>query len=177
MVSLRRYIPPPWVLVLIGLVLNIGAIIVTSLVLDKLGKQQSQLAEQTAKNLYSIQLAWNSVETLERKREALLLHVHISQSVAIPLELEEVLAGHLSSWVHNESDEIQIDQLPQLMSKINQAQASYRDRIDNYYIENVELNEVMAKQDEKIAWYKNIGLFLQVFGLALILARDLARKQ
>ncbi|ELC9557327.1 DNA mismatch repair protein [Vibrio alginolyticus] len=177
MVSLRRYIPPPWVLVLIGLVLNIGAIIVTSLVLDKLGKQQSQLAEQTAENLYSIQLAWNSVETLERKREALLLHVHISQSVAIPLELEEVLAGHLSSWVHNESDEIQIDQLPQLMSKINQAQASYRDRIDNYYIENVELNEVMAKQDEKIAWYKNIGLFLQVFGLALILARDLARKQ
>ncbi|ELA6646721.1 MULTISPECIES: DNA mismatch repair protein [Vibrio] len=177
MVSLRRYIPPPWVLVLIGLVLNIGAIIVTSLVLDKLGKQQSQLAEQTAKNLYSIQLAWNSVETLERKREALLLHVHISQSVAIPLELEEVLAGHLSSWVHNESDEIKIDQLPQLMSKINQAQASYRDRIDNYYIENVELNEVMAKQDEKIAWYKNIGLFLQVFGLALILARDLARKQ
>ncbi|EKK7176066.1 DNA mismatch repair protein [Vibrio alginolyticus] len=177
MVSLRRYIPPPWVLVLIGLVLNIGAIIVTSLVLDKLGKQQSQLAEQTAKNLYSIQLAWNSVETLERKREALLLHVHISQSVAIPLELEEVLAGHLSSWVHNESDEIKIDQLPQLMSKINQAQASYRDRIDNYYIENVELNEVMAKQDEKIDWYKNIGLFLQVFGLALILARDLARKQ
>ncbi|MCS0287849.1 DNA mismatch repair protein [Vibrio alginolyticus] len=177
MVSPRRYIPPPWVLVLIGLVLNIGAIIVTSLVLDKLGKQQSQLAEQTAKNLYSIQLAWNSVETLERKREALLLHVHISQSVAIPLELEEVLAGHLSSWVHNESDEIQIDQLPQLMSKINQAQASYRDRIDNYYIENVELNEIMAKQDEKIAWYKNIGLFLQVFGLALILARDLARKQ
>ncbi|EJA7361003.1 DNA mismatch repair protein [Vibrio alginolyticus] len=177
MVSLRRYIPPPWVLVLIGLVLNIGAIIVTSLVLDKLGKQQSQLAEQTAKNLYSIQLAWNSVETLERKREALLLHVHISHSVAIPLELEEVLAGHLSSWVHNESDEIKIDQLPQLMSKINQAQASYRDRIDNYYIENVELNEVMANQDEKIAWYKNIGLFLQVFGLALILARDLARKQ
>ncbi|MDW1520534.1 DNA mismatch repair protein [Vibrio sp. Vb5032] len=177
MVSLRRYIPPPWVLVLIGLVLNIGAIIVTSLVLDKLGKQQSQLAEQTAKNLYSIQLAWNSVETLERKREALLLHVHISQSVAIPLELEEVLVGHLSSWVLNESDEIKIDQLPQLMSKINQAQASYRDRIDNYYIENVELNEVMAKQDEKIAWYKNIGLFLQVFGLALILARDLARKQ
>ncbi|MBS9891142.1 MULTISPECIES: DNA mismatch repair protein [Vibrio] len=177
MVSLRRYIPPPWVLVLIGLVLNIGAIIVTSLVLDKLGKQHSQFAEQTAENLYSIQLAWNSVETLERKREALLLHVHISQSVAIPLELEEVLAGHLSSWVHNESDEIKIDQLPQLMSKINQAQASYRDRIDNYYIENVELNEVMAKQDEKIAWYKNIGLFLQVFGLALILARDLARKQ
>ncbi|EAS76113.1 hypothetical protein V12G01_09120 [Vibrio alginolyticus 12G01] len=177
MVSLRRYIPPPWVLVLIGLVLNIGAIIVTSLVLDKLGKQHSQLAEQTAENLYSIQLAWNSVETLERKREALLLHVHISHSVAIPLELEEVLAGHLSSWVHNESDEIKIDQLPQLMSKINQAQASYRDRIDNYYIENVGLNEVMAKQDEKIAWYKNIGLFLQVFGLALILARDLARKQ
>ncbi|ACY52964.1 MULTISPECIES: hypothetical protein [Vibrio diabolicus subgroup] len=176
MVSLRSYIPPPWVLVLIGLVLNIGAIVLTSLVLDRLGKQYSQLAEQKAENLYSIQLAWNSVETLERKREALLLHLHIGQSAAIPSEIEQIVEGHLSSWTHHESDKIQIDKLPQLMSKINQAQASYRDRIDDYYIENVELNELMAKQDEKIAWYKNIGLFLQVFGLALILARDLARK-
>ncbi len=97
MVSLRSYIPPPWVLVLIGLVLNIGAIVLTSLVLDRLGKQYSQLAEQKAENLYSIQLAWNSVETLERKREALLLHLHIGQSAAIPSEIEQILEGHLSS--------------------------------------------------------------------------------
>ena len=62
------------------------------------------------------------------------------------------------------------------MSEINQAQTNYRDRIDSYYLENLEVTEVMSSLYEKIAWHKSIGLFLQVFGLALILARDLARK-
>lgn len=71
---------------------------------------------------------------------------------------------------------IEITQLPNLMSEINQAQTNYRNRIDSYYLENLEVTEVMSSLEEKIAWYKSIGLFLQVFGLALILARDLARK-
>ena len=67
---------------------------------------------------------------------------------------EDLQGSALDPQPFQESDEIQIDKLPQLMSKINQAQASYRDRIDDYYIENVELNELMVKQDEKIAWMR-----------------------
>ncbi|MFM2582992.1 DNA mismatch repair protein [Vibrio campbellii] len=176
MVKNSTYLPPAWLLVLIGLVLNIAAIILTSVVLDKLGKETGLLADQKADNLYSIQLAWNSVETLERKREVLLLHLHLSQSEAVSEEMNQVLQGHLSAWTGDKVSAIDITQLPKLMSEINQAQTNYRDRIDSYYLENLEVTEVMSNLDEKIAWYKSIGLFLQVFGLALILARDLARK-
>ncbi|MEF1303401.1 DNA mismatch repair protein, partial [Vibrio owensii] len=86
MVKNATCLPPAWLLVLIGLVLNIAAIVLTSVVLDKLGKETSLLADQKADNLYSIQLAWNSVETLERKREVLLLHLHLSQSEAVSEE-------------------------------------------------------------------------------------------
>ncbi|MGR5235963.1 DNA mismatch repair protein [Vibrio alfacsensis] len=126
MVKKSTYLPPPWLLVFIGLILNIAAIILTSVVLDRLGKELSLLAEQKADNLYSIQLAWNSVETLERKREVLLLHLHLSQSIPLSTPVEEVLRGHLSSWVGEAISSIELDQLPQLMAQINHAQANYR---------------------------------------------------
>ena len=61
--------PPAWVFVLIGLVLNILAILMSSVVLDRLGEQIKALETTKQQNLYSIQLAWKTVETLERKRE------------------------------------------------------------------------------------------------------------
>ncbi|YCO02260.1 DNA mismatch repair protein [Vibrio sp. VNB-15] len=176
MVKNSTYLPPAWLLVLIGLVLNIAAIILTSVVLDKLGKETSLLADQKADNLYSIQLAWNRVETLERKREVLLLHLHLAQSQSLFEEMNNVLRGDLSAWTGEKVSSIEITQLPTLMAEINHAQSNDRNRIDSYYLENLEISEVMSELEEKIAWYKSIGLFLQVFGLALILARDLARK-
>jgi hypothetical protein len=176
MVKPSTYLPPAWLLVLIGLVLNVAAIILTSVVLDKLGKETGLLADQKADNLYSIQLAWSSVETLERKREVLLLHLHIGQSEVLPDEMNYLLQGQLTAWTGKEVSSIDISQLPNLMSEINHAQSRYRNRIDGYYLNNLEITEEMSDLEEKIAWYKSIALFLQVFGLALILARDLARK-
>ncbi|MEF1338518.1 DNA mismatch repair protein, partial [Vibrio rotiferianus] len=54
MVKKSTYLPPAWLLVLVGLILNIAAIILTSVVLDKLGKETGLLAEKKAENLYSI---------------------------------------------------------------------------------------------------------------------------
>ena len=73
-------LPPPWMIVLTGLVLNILAIVVSSLVLDKMVVEQAQYRERQQGNVYSIQLAWNTIETLERKRESMLLHMDISTS-------------------------------------------------------------------------------------------------
>ncbi|CAH1526881.1 DNA mismatch repair protein [Vibrio jasicida] len=176
MVKKSTYFPPAWLLVLVGLVLNIAAIILTSVVLDKLGKETSLLADQKADNLYSIQLAWNRVETLERKREVLLLHLHLAQSQSVSEEMNNVLRAHLSAWTGEKVSSIEITQLPTLMAEINYAQGNDRNRIDGYYLENLEISEVMSELEENMAWYKSIGLFLQVFGLALILARDLARN-
>lgn len=50
-------VPPAWSLVLVGLVLNILAIVMSSVVLDRLSAQIATLAEQKDENIYSIQLA------------------------------------------------------------------------------------------------------------------------
>tara|TARA_Y100001956_G_scaffold32749_1_gene32097 strand:+ start:2476 stop:2988 length:513 start_codon:yes stop_codon:yes gene_type:complete len=167
-------LPPPWVLVLFGLILNVMAILMSSVVLDKLGYQHNVFAEEKDENLYAIQLAWNSVETLERKREMLLLHLR--QEDDRSAVISQALQDQLSEWVNKSVPQISQANLRELMGLINQAQQTHRERIDNFYLENLTLSEQMNELDAEIAWYKNIGLFLQIFGLALILARDLARK-
>ena len=169
-------VPPAWSLVLVGLVLNILAIVMSSVVLDRLSAQIATLAEQKDENIYSIQLAWSSVETLERKREAILLHLNQVGDDKIDDALQTALQGQLSAWLGGSVPLISRENLSPLMMQINQAQQGYRNQFDDYYLKNLTITEVMAALNEKIAWYKNIGLFLQVFGLTLILARDLARK-
>ncbi|MFV8459874.1 DNA mismatch repair protein [Vibrio campbellii] len=171
-------LPPPWIIVLTGLVLNILAIVVSSLVLDKMVVEQAQYRERQQGNVYSIQLAWNTIETLERKRESMLLHMDISTSSnsSVTPELEEAMRGQLGAWVSGGVPEITVENLPQVMMLINQAQQSQRTRIDDFYLDNLTLSELLQALEEQMTLYKNIALFLQIFGLALILARDLARR-
>lgn len=171
-------LPPPWMIVLTGLVLNILAIVVSSLVLDKMVVEQAQYRERQQGNVYSIQLAWNTIETLERKRESMLLHMDIStsSSSAVTPELEEAMRSQLGAWVSGEVPEITVENLSQIMMLINQAQQSQRIRIDDFYLDNLTLSELLQALEEQMTLYKNIALFLQIFGLALILARDLARR-
>lgn len=174
---MKRLWPAAWVLVLTGLVLNILAILLSSIVLDKLSSDKAQLSEQKAENLYSIQLAWNGVETLERKREALLLHLQLASQAPLSKSLDEALRGQLAIWVGDDIvAHVTPEHLPALMVQINAAQRHQRERIDDFYLQNLSLNERTLQLEERIAFYKNIALFLQIFGLALILARDLARQ-
>ena len=68
-------LPPAWAIVLAGLILNIMAIVMSSLVLDKIEAEKSEYNDRKYGNVYSIQLSWNTIETLERKREAILIHL------------------------------------------------------------------------------------------------------
>ncbi|CAK1703232.1 DNA mismatch repair protein [Vibrio sp. 10N.286.55.E10] len=169
-------LPPAWAIVLAGLILNIMAIVMSSLVLDKIEAEKAEYNDRKFGNVYSIQLAWNTIETLERKREAILIHLDKPETVQPTTVLDEALRGQLRRWVSSEVPNISLANLPKLMMLINSAQESQRTRIDDYYLDNLTLVELIQRLDEKMAFYKNIALFLQVFGLALILARDLARR-
>ncbi|MGR5177147.1 DNA mismatch repair protein [Vibrio parahaemolyticus] len=165
--------PPAWVMVTIGLILNVMAIVLTSQVLDKMSSGIAMLQERKEANVYSMQLAWNQVETLERKREALLLHL---DGAAIKPEVVDMLTGQLYQWVGTELPPIDIKYLPELMGVIDAAQDAQRELIDELYLDNLGLSETLARVEEDMAYYKNIAVFLQIFGLALILARDLSRR-
>ena len=165
--------PPAWFLVLMGLVLNVLAILMSSIVLDDLGSQIASLSEQKQGNVYSIQLAWNSVETLERKREWVLLYIASPQAVD---EVGHAISSQLRDWISAPIPPLVKHNVMQLMELMADAQRGYRDQIDDFYLQNLTISEQMIVLGDRIAWYRNISLFLQVFGLALILARDLSRK-
>ena len=170
--------PPTWVTVSIGLMLNVMAIVLSSQVLDKMTADLTQLDAKKVANQYSIQLAWDKVETLERKREGLLLHLDMSETRpnSEKNEVRDMVANQLSSWVIKPVPPITIHNLEALMRLINQSQQAQRDIIDNWYLDNLVLTEEMQLIEKDMAFYKDIALFLQVFGLALILARDLSRR-
>ncbi|MFA0086816.1 DNA mismatch repair protein [Vibrio sp. 10N.261.51.F12] len=175
---MRLRFPPTWVTVSIGLILNVMAIVMSSQVLDKMTAELTLLEDRKEANLYSIQLAWNQVETLERKREGVMLHLDTPKASLYQSEsvVQEALRHQLSAWVVEPVPAITMNNLPDLMQVINQSQQSQRDIIDELYLDNLSLAEEMQFITKQMAFYKDIALFLQVFGLALILARDLSRR-
>ncbi|MCW8347909.1 DNA mismatch repair protein [Vibrio sp. ZSDZ65] len=170
--------PPTWVTVSIGLMLNVMAIVLSSQVLDKMTADLTVFADKKASNLYSIQLAWNQVETLERKREGLLLHLDMSLAggALVNTKIKEQLVKELTAWTTRPVPAISTQNLSELMRVINQSQQAQRDIIDDLYLDNLTLVEEMQATEKEMALFKDIALFLQVFGLALILARDLSRN-
>ncbi|MEF1230403.1 DNA mismatch repair protein, partial [Vibrio fortis] len=76
---------------------------------------------------------------MERKRESMLLHMDISTSSnsAVTPELEEAMRGQLGVWVSGDVPEITVENLPEIMMMINQAQQSQRTRIDDFYLDNL----------------------------------------
>ena len=82
--------------------------------------EQAQYRERQQGNVYWIQLAWNTIETLERKRESMLLHMDISTSSnsSVTPELEEAMRGQLGqlgAWVSGKVPEITVENLSQIM--------------------------------------------------------------
>lgn len=63
---------PTWVIVAIGLVMNIVAALMTNFVIDDLGEQAASYAETQSANAQLIQLTWQQVDALERRRETIL---------------------------------------------------------------------------------------------------------
>ncbi|MGF1911343.1 DNA mismatch repair protein [Vibrio kasasachensis] len=172
--------PPAWMLVLTGLVLNVMAILMSSIVLEKQGSKISVLEEQKQDNLYSIQLTWNRVESLERKKELTLLYLHqrsLTQTSLTQTErlkvIDNILTEQLSDWLVSSMPELAVDNIPHIFDLIEKEQLAQRKKIDDFYLGNLSINEQLIRLNESMAWYRNISLFLQVFGLALILARDL----
>ncbi|GEA50661.1 hypothetical protein VIN01S_14650 [Vibrio inusitatus NBRC 102082] len=165
--------PPAWLLVFLGLLLNVMAIVISSQILDDLARKNASLYEGQNNNLRSIQLAWNRVENLERKKETLLVVLgHNDSNLAVNSEL----AKQIEVWTGKPVPELSINNLQTLSLMLEQEQNQQRDLIDKYYLNNISLLEMTSLNDMQISRYKNIALFLQIFGLALILARDLRQK-
>lgn len=162
---------PTWLVVLTGLLFNISAALITHFLIDGKTNQLNGLSMQMKNNDKEISLLWVQIEGIERKRETLyLLRNQGPLDAVVALQFSRLLALHLH-------EQISLEDVQLVDTKIDAYQASIRDEIDNKFFLNLELVELEMYLQSEISSLRNWSIFLQMIGLSLILARDLSRKR
>lgn len=164
---------PTWLIVLIGLLFNISAALVTHFMIDEKNSQLNMLSVQMNSNHKEMDLLWLQIEEVERKRETLYLLLNQGElETPIARQFSQLLESHL----HQEISTSDLLNITVLDLKINDYQDHIREQIDNKFFLNLELTELEHVLRKKVSTLRNWSLFLQILGLSLILARDLSRK-
>ncbi|PSU45102.1 hypothetical protein C9J12_24375 [Photobacterium frigidiphilum] len=169
---------PTWILVGIGLLLNIVSAVMTNFYIDDSTRQINSQIQQQASNAKLITLIWQQVETVERKKEHILELLANSEYMSKPLipEIKNQVVKDLSYWLGEDVASLSITELPNLMGKINNVQFEQREKINQLYLDNLELIDSYTSEMEYISQLRSLALFLQVIGLGLVLSRDLNRR-
>jgi len=161
---------PTWLVVLIGLLFNISAALVTHFLIDGKTNQLNSLSMQMNSNEKEISLLWVQIEGIERKRETLYLLLNQGNlDKIVEQQFSHLLALHLQ-------EKISLSNIQLVDQKIDAYQSEVRNEIDDKFFLNLELVELQVALQSEIATLRNWSIFLQMIGLSLILARDLTRK-
>tara|TARA_R110001583_G_scaffold99273_1_gene244573 strand:+ start:16551 stop:17057 length:507 start_codon:yes stop_codon:yes gene_type:complete len=162
---------PTWLVVLIGLLFNISAALVTHFLIDGKTNQLNSLSAQMNNNEKEISLLWVQIEGIERKRETLYLLSNQGElNAVIAKQFTRLLASHLH-------EEVSMNDIQRVDQKIDAYQEDIRNEIDNKFFLNLELVELEMLLQSEVSRLRNWSIFLQMIGLSLILARDLTRKR
>ncbi len=162
---------PTWSVVLTGLLFNISAALVTHFLIDEKTNQLNSLSMQMKNNEKEISLLWVQIEGVERKRETLYLLKNQGElNDFVASQFSRLLARYLQQ-------QLPLDDMQLVDTKIDDYQQSIRDEIDNKFFLNLELVELQLYLQREVSRLRNWSIFLQMIGLSLILARDLSRKK
>ncbi|MCG6201472.1 hypothetical protein [Psychromonas antarctica] len=165
---------PTWSIVMIGLLLNISAALVTHFIIDGKNSQLNRLSMQMSNNKKGMDLLWLQIEGVERKREILYLLLNQGElNESIAKSFRRLLESHL----HEPIPVSVLLSITAIDIKINDYQDNIREEIDNKFFLNLELTERQMLLNKEISTLRNWSIFLQMIGLSLILARDLSRKR
>ncbi|MGF1687219.1 hypothetical protein L4C36_11085 [Photobacterium japonica] len=169
---------PTWVVVGLGLLLNIVSALMTNFYIDDATQQANVLVQEQQSNDKLIRLVWQQVETLSRKREHIMTVLTVSEvsGQKIPAAIDREIVKALDDWLPQAPETISVATLPSMMDQLDEAQRELRDNVDRLYLDNLRLIAEHAQKMEDISQMRNLALFLQMIGLALVLARDLNRR-
>lgn len=165
---------PTWSIVLIGLLFNISAALVTHFIIDDKNGQLEKIAVKITANSKEIDLLWLQIEGIERKRE--MLYLLLNQG-SVNVQIEKQLGHLLEAYLQQKVSQVSFPNLAKIDSKIGDYQQSLRKEIDNKFLLNLELSEQATLLRKRVSMLRNWSIFLQMIGLSLILARDLSRKR
>jgi len=150
----------------------------TNFYIDDSTRQINSQIQQQASNDKLITLIWQQVETVERKKEHVLELLANSEYMGKPLipEIKNQVVKDLNYWLDDDVVSLSITSLPNLIGKINNIQFEQREKINQLYLDNLELIDSYTSEMEYISQLRSLALFLQVIGLGLVLSRDLNRR-
>ncbi len=94
----------------------------------------------------------------------------------IAIEISQQVISELNYWLDEKIERLSLSEIPRLMVVMNNVQQSQREKINQLYLDNLELVEIHDEKMKSISQLRNLALFLQIIGLSLVLARDLNRR-
>ncbi len=77
------------------------------------------------------------------------------------------MRGQLGAWVSGEVPEITVETFLRSWCWLTKLQQSQRTRIDDFYLDNLTLSELLQALEEQMTLYKNIALFLPDLWLSI----------
>ncbi|MDO6708955.1 hypothetical protein [Photobacterium sp. 1_MG-2023] len=176
---MRKWFVLTWALVATGLLLNILSALMTNFYIEGTTVEANRLVQQQHGNDKLISLTWQQIESLEQKKELVLILVSMSETspASLPVSVAQELQRQLEHWQVSISAALSAESVQHTMTAVNAEQALLRDKINQLFIENLALNSEYTQRMTTISGLRSLALFLQIIGLALILARDLSRRQ
>jgi hypothetical protein len=174
---------PPWMLVIIGILFNIASAIITHYFVGINNDRLDQLQQQVARADTLIESQWRMKTEIDRQQEFLLLL--LTQSRQTDSAQQQQLGAYIVKTLNTTLQQHQssADQLKpdttvtlQTIADISQrAKQSLIELINDSYLERLEVEARQAPLKERNAMFYTVAIFLQLTGLILVLARDIAR--
>ncbi len=170
----------PWVLVMIGIIFNIFAAIISNHYISLNNEKLHLLEEQISRIDIRINSFWQESQTIERKKEFILLLAQLGQ-----LTLDPSVLQHIQQFIGQLKADYDLNQplkwnsaidSQQIIDIINSARRKILDDIDDIYLDRILLEKQQQPINNTNSRLMIIALFLQMFGLILVLAKDLQKN-
>lgn len=174
-----RKLLKPWLLVSIGVVMNVLSALISQTLVERNMRQMDSLMDQSDSVQLRIDTLWNNFRSLERTQQyysLLLLTANSGEQLEAARQLvhtglTQVIKQHeLAATVEPSS----ID-FTELNSILNAARNNLINRIDDIYLEKITAEKQRRHLHEQNERLRSIALFLQLIGLILVLSRDIVR--
>ena len=178
---MMRKLFKPWVLVTVGVIMNIlSALIVHTLVERNMNRMDVLMRQSNSVDL-RIDTLWENYRRLERQQAyftTLLLSANPGPQLDSAHELvltalNELIERHTLKHESIDTEKVSLAQVQDIHAIV---QRGLLESIDEIYLERIDVErrrQNIAENNERL---RSIALFLQLLGLILVLARDLARR-
>ena len=178
--TMRKFFKP-WVLVASGVIMNIVSALIVHTFVERNMHQVDDLMQQSSRVDSRIDTLWENYRSLQ-DQQMYFTTLLLTANPGDQLEAAQTLVrGALSTLLTRQklTDQeiapgpVQVAQLDALISAIQQ---SLLQQIDAIYLEKLSVEQQRMRITESNERLNSIALFLQLLGLILVLARDLARR-